>query len=139
MGSGWNPGSETGVLPRVGQTGTSPGSGSPRNQQWPHLPSCSPLLLGHRLIIREAECQIVGWKGRPLSGMGMVWGCPALPGPHQTANHKASLRQADNSALSIQAQPGWHSLHLCFSLAPVSESLRVTDSGINERGAGLSP
>lgn len=105
----------------------------------PHLPSFSPLLLGHRLTVGEAECQIMGWEGRPLSGMGMVWGCPALQGPHQTANHKASLRQADNSALSIQAQPGWHSLHLCFSLAPLSESPGVIDSGNNERGAGLSP
>lgn len=105
----------------------------------PHLPSFSALLLGHRLTIGEAECRIMGWEGRRLSGMGMVWGCPALPGPHQTANHKASLRQTDNSALSIPAQPGWHSLHLCFSLAPLSESPGVIDSGNNERGAGLSP
>ena len=39
-GSDGKPGREPGALPRDGQTGSSPGSGSPRNQQW--APACPP-------------------------------------------------------------------------------------------------
>ena len=45
----------------------------------PRLPSCSLLLLGHRRVTGEARCQVMGWEGRPLAGLGPAWGCPALP------------------------------------------------------------
>lgn len=78
------------------------------------------------------------WEGRISLSMDTEQCCPARPSPYQTAKHNGSVRQAYNSALSGQGQSGWHPLYLCFSLAPVSESLRINDLGNNEQGAGLS-
>ena len=104
----------------------------------PRLPSCS-LLLGHRRVTGEARCQVMGWEGRPLAGLGPGVGVPgpALPGPHQTAKHNAPLRQSDNQPFQSQGSLAGVP-RTCFSLAPVSQSLGVNDSGNNERGAGLS-
>lgn len=128
---------ESGVSPRVGKQaeaqpeaapGTWGGGGgvSAESAMGPHLPSCSPLLVGTGSSLGR---QIMGWEGSTSLYMGTEQCCPAQPGPHQTAKHNGSLRQADNSALSGRGQPGWHPLPLCFSLAPVSESLELMTLG----------
>lgn len=105
------------------------GWGRLQNQQWPP----SALLLtppgGHRILPGAARCQIMGWEGSTSLYLGTEQCCPAQPGPQQTAKHNGSLRQADNSALSGRGHPGWHPLPLCFSLAPVSESLKLMTLG----------
>lgn len=46
-------------------------------------------------VTGEAGCQIMGWEGRPLTGLGPAWGCPARPGPA-----KALTRQPSTTPLS---------------------------------------
>lgn len=128
---------ESGASPEVGGIGTSPAKGSPGSLGGSVSKGLTPPggARGHR---RKAKCCIMGWEGRSALCMGTEQCCPAKPGPHQTAKHNGSLRQADNSALSGQRPLGWHPLRLCFSLAPVRESLGSNDPGNNEWEAGLS-
>ena len=92
----------------------------------PCPPCCSPLLPGHRCTSREAGCQVMGWEGRPLSGLGTVRRCPAQP--CQALTRQPSTRPlSDGQAISpsVPGQPGGVPC-TCFSLAPVSDSLGVS-------------
>lgn len=112
---GWDPArnqAESGASPQIGGIGTSPAKDSPGSLGG----SVSKGLVapggaqGHR---REARCRTMGWEGRSAPCVGTEQCGPAQPGPHQTATHNGSLRQADNSALSGREQP--HPLHLFLS------------------------
>lgn len=118
------------------QPETAPGTWG-QNQQWPPPALLLTLPGGAQDHGRGSQMPDNGLGGQNLSLRGTERCCPAQPGPRQTAQHKGSLRQADNSALSGRGRAGWHPLHLCFSLAPVSESLRMNGPGNNEWGAGL--
>lgn len=108
VGSGQRP--ELGVSPRVGKQaeaqpeaalGTWEGGKGCRiiNGPLPALLLTSPG--GHGILTGEPDN---GLGGQHLSVYGHGAVLPGLPGPHQTAKHNGSLRQADNPALS-----GWGS------------------------------
>ena len=83
-------------------------------------------LPGHRRTSREAGCQVMGWEGRPLSGLGTVRRCPAQP--CQALTRQPSTRPlSDGQTISpsVPGQPGGVPC-TCFSLAPVSDSLGVS-------------
>jgi hypothetical protein len=132
---------ELGASPRVGKTGKSPRRDGPRSlgdriSHGSTLPSCFPSSW-HTQYHQEA-----GPGGQNLS-LEWAQGCgaqsqkqpsltlPRLPAPHQTTNTKPlSGRQ---TIQPFQAQGSWTGIPvLCFSLAPVNESLRLMVLGNSE-------
>ncbi|CAI9165630.1 unnamed protein product [Rangifer tarandus platyrhynchus] len=103
-GSDGKSGRDPGAPPRDGQTDSSPGSGAPRIQQW--TPACPP---AHPFCWDTGAAAGTPVPGDGLGGQTSLWSghgagvpCPALPGPHQRAKHKAPLRQADNQPFRSQ-------------------------------------
>ena len=130
---------------RAENQGLKPETGSSQAQAAPGTSSGPPpaLLLtpsaGTQARHRGSQMPGNGLGGQTSRWSGPSVGVPgpALPGPHQTAKHTAPLRQADNQPFQSQGSLAGVP-RTCFSLAPVSQSLGVNDSGNNERGAGLS-